>query len=182
VLAPDSIPVFDVERGGDVTWHGPGQLVAYPIVRLTGKRQDLRLHLRSLEEAVIGLLGDWGLAGQRDDRNTGVWLPVDQGTPLKVCSIGIACRRWVTWHGLALNVTTDLTRFATIRPCGFDAGIMTRLADWLDPCPAHALLQDQLVPWLGKTLALQTPWRHVRSSSTDPKEVLQCIAQDDAHD
>lgn len=148
VLDAGDVPVVPVSRGGDVTWHGPGQLVAYPIVKLEGRRADLHLHLRSLEQAVIDLLSDLGLRGLRDDRNTGVWLekpPHPQ--PLKVCSVGIACRKWVTWHGLALNVDVDLAAFGRIHPCGFDAGIMTTLADHqverlsvdalLEPLAAH---------------------------------------------
>lgn len=128
VLSAGDTPVVRVERGGDVTWHGPGQLVAYPIVDLRGRREDLHLHLHSLEEAVVRLLVDRGLEASRDARNTGVWLPGVHG-PQKVCSIGIACRRWVTWHGLALNVAPDWSGFARINPCGFDTSIMTRLVD-----------------------------------------------------
>jgi lipoyl(octanoyl) transferase len=151
VLAADGVPVIEVERGGDVTWHGPGQLVAYPIVQLTGARMDLHLHLRTLEDAVIALLDRHGLAPQRDARNTGVWLPEPDGPPRKVCSVGIACRRWVTWHGLALNVDIDLTDFARIRPCGFEAAVMTSLrshgvrgtaATWA--APLAAALTDAL--------------------------------------
>lgn len=131
VLLPEGIPVVEVERGGDVTWHGPGQLVAYPLVKLEGARQDLHLHLRSLEEAVIAALTGTGLAASRDPRNTGVWMPDPAGPPRKVCSVGIACRRWVTWHGLALNVDVDLAWFARIRPCGFDPSVMTTVAEHL---------------------------------------------------
>ncbi len=128
VLRPGTTPVVEVERGGDVTWHGPGQLVAYPIVDLRGRREDLHAHLRSLEQAVIALLADLGLEGRRDPRNTGVWLPT-HGENRKVCSVGIAARRWVSWHGLALNVDPDLGAFQQIHPCGFRPSIMTRLAD-----------------------------------------------------
>lgn len=152
VLVPDGVPVIHVERGGDVTWHGPGQLVAYPIIQLEGPRQDLHLHLHSLENAVIALCQQLGLPASTDERNTGVWLPRAQGTPQKVCSIGIACRRWVTWHGLALNLTVDLQRFATINPCGFDATVMTRLADHLDPCPRLADVVEPLAQHLATTL------------------------------
>lgn len=131
VLAPDGIPVVDVERGGDVTWHGPGQLVAYPIVLLEGPRKDLHRHLRELEESVILALRRAGVAGVRDPRNTGVWLTDPDGVVRKACSVGIACRRWVTWHGLALNVDTDLGWFERIRPCGFDASVMTTVAQSL---------------------------------------------------
>lgn len=150
VLAAGSIPVVPVERGGDVTWHGPGQLVAYPIVGTT----DLHAHLRALEQAVIETLAALGLAADRDPRNTGVWLPVPEGPPKKVCSVGIACRRWVTWHGLALNVDVDLGRFASIRPCGFDAATMTRLADHLAGCPSVEELVQPLADALIRQLAL----------------------------
>ncbi|MCA9566720.1 MAG: lipoyl(octanoyl) transferase LipB [Myxococcales bacterium] len=148
VLEPGDTPVVTVERGGDVTWHGPGQLVAYPIVDLRGRREDLHLHLHSLEAAVIGVLADLGLAPTRDARNTGVWLP-GPVLPQKVCSIGIACRRWVTWHGLALNVDPDLSAFARIHPCGFSADVMTRLVDHV---PGVTL--DALVAPLARHLAI----------------------------
>lgn len=128
VLAPEGIPVVDVERGGDVTWHGPGQLVAYPIVQLEGPRRDLHRHLRDLEDAVMLTLRRAGLDGVRDPRNTGVWLTDPDGVVRKACSVGIACKRWVTWHGLALNVDTELAWFERIRPCGFDADVMTTVA------------------------------------------------------
>ncbi len=150
VLAAGGVPVVDVSRGGDATWHGPGQLVAYPLVALPEARRDLRAVLGALEEAVIDVVTDLGLSPRRDPRNTGVWLPdAAGGAPRKVCSLGIAVRRWVTWHGLALNVAPDLGGFARIRPCGFDADVMTRLADHLRPTPTL----DALVPPLQAALA-----------------------------
>ena len=124
VLDAGDVPVVAVERGGDTTWHGPGQRVVYPIIQLAGARADLHLHLRALEEGAIAALAAGGLVAGRDPRNTGAWVG-----RRKVCSVGIACRRWVTWHGLALNLTVDRTRFRRIRPCGFDAEIMTTVAD-----------------------------------------------------
>lgn len=154
VLRPEGVPVVEVERGGDVTWHGPGQLVAYPIVKLEGRRADLHLHLRSLEEAVIALLTELGLEPGRDPRNTGVWLPDPSGTTRKVCSVGVACKRWVTWHGLALNVSVEPGAFSRIRPCGFEAGVMTSLREHLgdEAVAGHASLQA-LVPGLATHLA-----------------------------
>lgn len=154
VLSAGEIPVVTVERGGDVTWHGPGQLVAYPIVALA--KQDLHAHLHALEDAVIALLGTLGLSSVRDPRNTGVWLPSPDGARRKVCSVGIACRRWVSWHGLALNVDPDLDRFSRIRPCGFDADVMTRIADHLAPCPPASTLAEPLARALAQRLDL--PW------------------------
>ncbi|MEZ4238585.1 MAG: lipoyl(octanoyl) transferase LipB [Myxococcota bacterium] len=134
VIAPGDVPVVRVERGGDATWHGPGQLVAYPIVALAGPRADLHDHLRRLEDAVIAVLAARGVRSGRDPRNTGVWIG-DGEAARKVCAIGIACRRWVTWHGLALNVAPELARFARIRPCGFAPDTVTRVCDHLAPCP-----------------------------------------------
>ena len=152
VLQPGDVPVVPVERGGDVTWHGPGQLVAYPIVKLVGERADLHRHLHALEDAVISLIAELGLDPRRDARNTGVWLPDASGDNHKVCSIGIACRKWVTWHGLALNVDPDLGGFGRIHPCGFDAAVMTRLADHLAPCPSLDDLVEPLAHHLARTL------------------------------
>lgn len=122
VLAPGDTPVVEVERGGDVTWHGPGQLVIYPILRLEGPARDLHAHMHRLEDLMITLCAEQGLAAGRDPRNTGTW-----ANGRKVGSVGIACRRWVTWHGLALNVDPDLSWFHRINPCGFEATIMTTM-------------------------------------------------------
>jgi lipoate-protein ligase B len=123
VVAPGDIPVFEIERGGDVTYHGPGQLVGYPIFKLDDAERDLHVYLRNLEEALIGVCGDLGLVGRRNPGWTGVWIG-----ERKVASLGIAVRKWVTMHGFALNVSTDLTRFSAINPCGLDAAVMTSLA------------------------------------------------------
>jgi lipoate-protein ligase B len=123
VVAPGDIPIFEIERGGDVTYHGPGQLVGYPILKLDGDERDLHVYLRNLEEALIGVCADLGLEGRRNPGWTGVWIGAR-----KLASLGIAVRRWVTMHGFALNVATDLSRFAAINPCGLDAAIMTSLA------------------------------------------------------
>lgn len=173
VLAPGDWPVVRVERGGDVTWHGPGQLVAYPIVALEGERADLHRFLRGLEEAVIGLLGDYGLRAGRDPRNTGVWLPEPAGDARKVCSIGVACRKWVTWHGLALNVRTDPAVWSRLRPCGFASDVMTRLADHLAPAPSVEGLVVPLASWLSRTLELPRDGA-VRPVSS-PEELLALL-------
>lgn len=123
VLVPGDVPVVEVERGGDVTWHGPGQVVVYPILLLEGAKRDLHAHMHRLEDLMIEVCADFGLAVGRDERNTGVW-----HAGRKLGSVGIACRRWVTWHGLALNVNPDLAYFQRINPCGFDATIMTSLS------------------------------------------------------
>ncbi len=151
VLDAGDLPVVPIERGGDATWHGPGQLVAYPIVKLDGRRADLHLHLHSLEDAVMAWLDAHGLEGHRDARNTGVWLTAG-GVSRKVCSIGIACRRWVSWHGLALNLDPDPAGFARIRPCGFAPEVMTRVADHLERSPGLAASASALARHLAGAL------------------------------
>jgi len=123
LLATRGVELFEVERGGDVTFHGPGQLVGYPIVDLKRHKQDLHWYLRQVEEALIRALAPLGIAGERSAGYTGVWT---QGR--KVASIGVHARDWVTWHGFALNVTTDLSYFDLIVPCGIAAVEMTSVA------------------------------------------------------
>ncbi len=117
-------PVVSIERGGEATYHGPGQLVAYPILFLPEGRRDLHRYLRDLEEVVIQTLRTLGIEGRREEGLTGVWIGGK-----KVCSIGVAVRRWVTWHGLALNVSTDMGAFKGFAPCGLSAEVMTRVQD-----------------------------------------------------
>lgn len=123
---PPGITVVPVERGGEATYHGPGQLVAYPLIHLTQARRDLHRFQRDLEEVGIRTLADFGIPAGRKEGWTGVW--TKHG---KVQSLGIAVRRWVTWHGLALNVNTDLTPFQAFRPCGLDGTAMTSMAEIL---------------------------------------------------
>ena len=120
VLEPRGVDVFEIERGGDVTLHGPGQLVGYPILDLTGHRQDLHWYLRTLEQALIAALDRLGIAAERNQGYTGVWT---RGR--KIASIGVHVKQWVTWHGFALNVTNDLTQFERIVPCGIPGVDMT---------------------------------------------------------
>jgi lipoate-protein ligase B len=120
VLRADGIEVFEVERGGDVTYHGPGQLVGYPIFDLTNYKQDLHWYLRTLEQALITALTGLGISAERHSGYTGVWT---RGR--KIASIGVHVKQWVTWHGFALNVTTDLGHFDRIVPCGIPGVVMT---------------------------------------------------------
>lgn len=124
VLDPQGVPVVEVRRGGDVTFHGPGQVVGYPIFALPPHRHDLHGFLHGLEDAMIDTVGRYGICGERDDRNTGVWV---EGR--KIAAIGIACRKWVTWHGFALNLDVDLGYFQRINPCGMDSTLVTRIVD-----------------------------------------------------
>jgi lipoyl(octanoyl) transferase len=120
LLEPAGIEVFEVERGGDVTFHGPGQLVGYPILDLGTYKKDLHWYLRTLEQALIDALGVLDIPAERNPGLTGVWT---RGR--KIASIGIHVKQWVTWHGFALNVTTDLSHFQRIVPCGIQGVEMT---------------------------------------------------------
>src|SRR4029079_1002320 len=123
LLAARGVELFEVERGGDVTFHGPGQLVGYPIIDLKRHRQDLHWYLRQVEEALIRALATFGIPGERQAGYRGVCTQ-----NRKIASIGVHAREWVTWHGFALNVTTDLEYFDLIVPCGIPQVEMTSVA------------------------------------------------------
>jgi lipoyl(octanoyl) transferase len=115
---------FQTDRGGDITYHGPGQIVGYPIFDLENFDFGLRKYIFLMEEAIIGSLAEFGLIGCRDEKATGVWLDAGKATARKICAIGVKSSRFVTMHGFALNVNTDLTYFQHINPCGFvDRGV-----------------------------------------------------------
>jgi lipoyl(octanoyl) transferase len=109
---------YQINRGGDITYHGPGQLVGYPILDLDNFFTDIHLYLRTLEEAIILTLADYGITGERYPGFTGVWLDAQKSNARKICAMGIRCSRWVTMHGFALNVNNDLSYFKNIIPCG----------------------------------------------------------------
>jgi len=117
------VPIHRVSRGGEVTYHGPGQLVGYPIIKLEGAARDIGKYLRALERVLINALGAAGLAAEQRDGFTGVWV----GTR-KIASIGVGIRRWVTFHGFALNVAPDLAYFNAMVPCGIAGCEMTSMA------------------------------------------------------
>lgn len=121
-LKSRGVELFEVERGGDVTFHGPGQLVGYPVFDLKRHRQDLHWYLRQVEEALIRALATLGITAGRQAEQTGVWT---QGR--KIASIGVHARDWVTWHGFALNVSTDLSWFDLMIPCGIAGVAMTSI-------------------------------------------------------
>jgi len=109
---------YKINRGGDITYHGPGQIVGYPILDLDNFFTDIHKYLRFLEEAVINTLADYGLKGERSNGETGVWLDAGTDSARKICALGVRSSRWVTMHGLALNVNCDLSYFGNIIPCG----------------------------------------------------------------
>lgn len=119
-----------IERGGDITFHGPGQLVAYPIIDLQRRGLGVKRYVELLEEAVIRTIAHYSLAGERHQGAPGVWLGTGTPDERKICAIGIKCRRFVTMHGVALNVNTDLSWFSAINPCGFiDKGVTSIAAE-----------------------------------------------------
>lgn len=122
LLAARGVERFEVERGGDVTFHGPGQLVGYPIIDLSGHKKDLHWYLRQLEAVLIAALGAWQIRAERNPGLTGVWT-----SGRKIASIGVHAREWVTWHGFALNVSVDLSYFDLMVPCGIDGVAMTSM-------------------------------------------------------
>lgn len=123
-LLPAGVPSFAVERGGEITYHNPGQLVSYPVLALEEGERDLHLHLRRLEETMIDVLKDFGIYGERRAGKTGVWIV---GKEKKIASIGVAVSNWVTYHGSALNVRNDLSGFLLVNPCGFNGEVMTSM-------------------------------------------------------
>jgi lipoate-protein ligase B len=156
LLAARGVELFDIERGGDVTFHGPGQLVGYPIVDLSQHRQDLHWYLRQLEQVLIDALAAFGIEGRREPKYTGVWVANQ-----KIASIGVHARSWVTWHGFALNVSTDLSWFDLMVPCGISGVTMTSVERELGRPVTVAAVSSQVIAAFGRQFDLQpaTPTR-----------------------
>ncbi len=155
-LAQMGIDVQPTNRGGDITYHGPGQLVAYPILHLGGRKLNIASYLRLLEEAVIQCLAKFDIEGHREEGLTGVWVnnAAPGGQSAKICAMGVRVRRNVSMHGLALNVTTDLSHFNTIVPCGLTGRAVTSLEKLLgDRCPTMDEVKHTLISQLNAQLA-----------------------------
>ena len=169
-LKSRGVDLFEVERGGDVTFHGPGQLVGYPIIDLKRHKLDLHWYLRQVEEAIIRTLSGYGISGERNTGYTGVWT---QGK--KIASIGVHARDWVTWHGFALNVVTDLSYFDFIVPCGIQDVEMTSIAKEIrlrgDEAPA-ALRVDSVSEVAAKMFGEVFSVRPVVTPVTDLRSYL----------
>jgi lipoyl(octanoyl) transferase len=175
-LAARGIELFDIERGGDVTFHGPGQLVGYPIFDLQQHRQDLHWYLRQVEQCLIDALATYGIIGSRVEKYTGVWVEnvalseakgEGPGAPVhptrrKIASIGVHARQWVTWHGFALNVSTDLSYFDVMVPCGISGVTMTSMERELRAPVSLAAVSEQVITAFERRFALQvaSPARH----------------------
>ena len=139
-LAEKHATYYKINRGGDITYHGPGQLVGYPILDLDNFFTDIHLYLRTLEEAVILTMKDYGIEAGRYPGFTGVWLDADNEKARKICALGVRCSRWVTMHGFAFNVNADLDYFKNIIPCGIDDKAVTSMQHEL----GHALDMDEV--------------------------------------
>ena len=146
LLHVEDMAVVPIERGGDVTYHGPGQLVIYPILRLEPRERDVHRHLRLLEQLVIDMIADYGLQGHRKEGFSGVWVIDSDQQERKIASVGVAVKQWVTYHGIALNVSTDLTVFQRLNPCGLPAQVMTSMTELLPTSPTCRELAEQSVP------------------------------------
>ncbi|TXB69494.1 lipoyl(octanoyl) transferase LipB [Phaeodactylibacter luteus] len=155
-LAAEGFEYFKINRGGDITYHGPGQIVGYPILDLDEFFTDIHKYVRYLEEAVIRTLARYGLEGGREDGFTGVWLAPANGKPKrKICAIGVHLKRWVTMHGFAFNVNTDLSHFGNIIPCGIadeDKGVTSMQAELgreLSLDEVKAILKEEIANLFG---------------------------------
>jgi lipoyl(octanoyl) transferase len=169
----DGTPVVDVDRGGKITWHGPGQLVGYPIVFLP-RGIGVVDYVRRVEEALIRTLADYGIRTGRVDGRTGVWLPAEHGrAERKIAAIGIRVSKQTTMHGFALNVTSQLTGFDNIVPCGIaDAGVTSMAAELHGPAPTLTEVARTAEPHLSELLALRPYRRHPEFAAPDGVSVV----------
>lgn len=149
-LRARGVDVHDVGRGGDVTYHGPGQMVCYPILDLAPDRQDVRRYVRDLEETMIGLAADYGLSAERIAGMNGTWLRSSELGDRKIGAIGVRISRWITMHGLAFNVSTNLGHFGLIVPCGIEGKGVTSLAVELDAPPT---MDEVILRWRARFAA-----------------------------
>ncbi len=133
------VPIYHVERGGDITYHGPGQMVVYPILNLKEYGYRVLRHVDLLEEVVLRVLKDFGIEGRRDALNRGVWVEEK-----KIASVGVAIKRWVSFHGLALNYKTDLKYFDFINPCGLEGQKMTSMTEILGTEVSRERLRERM--------------------------------------
>lgn len=139
-LASRGVEIHHIERGGDVTYHGPGQLVAYPLLDLEHHHLGVKDYVHLLEEAVIRTVADYGIKGERVNGASGVWIGVGTLRERKICALGVKCSRFITMHGLALNVNTDMRGFNLINPCGFiDKGVTSMALELSHPIPIDSI-------------------------------------------
>ena len=157
LLTQKGATFIHIDRGGDITFHGPGQLVGYPILDLDRISPDIHLYLRNLEETIIRVCKDYNVEAGRVDGKTGVWVNVnDEKRARKICAMGIRCSRWVTMHGFALNLNTDLSYFDYIVPCGIKNREVTSLARELNQPVPEQEIRKVLIKHFGAVFDVQT--------------------------
>ncbi len=139
-LASAGVSLIFTDRGGDVTYHGPGQIVGYPILDLRGRERDIHQYVHSLEEVLIRTLADYGIKSGRDHNHAGVWV-----NDMEIAALGLSVRKWITMHGFALNVNTDLDHFSLINPCGFTNKTATSMARLLGYEPPNDEVTERLL-------------------------------------
>jgi len=152
-LAKEGISLFFIGRGGDVTYHGPGQLVAYPIISLKKQGRDVYKYVRNLEEVIIRTLNDFGINACRDRNHTGVWVAGEE-----IAAIGLRIRKWVSMHGFALNINTDLEQFSLINPCGFSDRKATSISKLLSQDIPREKVTERLLAHFSEVFDAQIEW------------------------
>jgi lipoate-protein ligase B len=167
-LASEKIQVHSVERGGNVTYHGPGQLVVYPIVHLTQRNLSLRRFVDLLEKSIILVLADFGIVASRDSQHRGVWV-----SHLKVAALGVAIRRWVSFHGIALNVCPNMDHFCYINPCELESKQVTSMANLLENTPSMQEVAQRFM--IRFTELFPGKWREI-----SPTELFRGVRSENA--
>lgn len=160
ILRREGIPVYNTDRGGDVTYHGPGQIVGYPVLDLNMHGRDVHRIINMYEDVIISLLKSFGLEGSRLQGYPGVWAGDE-----KICSIGIGISNWVTYHGFALNVNTNLNHFSYIRPCGISGRGVTSMKELLEREVDEMDVADKLVKVFGRVFGLEMK-QHILEEQT----------------
>ena len=164
VLEAMKIPIFHVERGGDITYHGPGQMVVYPILDLKDYGYRLIRYIDQLEEVILHVLKDFGIEGRRDPSNRGVWVDGD-----KIASIGVVVKRWVSFHGFSLNYETDLKYFDLINACGLVGKKMTTMAKVLGKRVSKERLSERIIFYFKEVFKKEWEARELKDLIADRK-------------
>jgi len=152
LLTPNRFPVYEAGRGGQYTYHGPGQQIAYVMMDLKKRDQDLRKFVKELEQWLINSLGVLGVKGERREGRVGIWVATNDGSEAKIAALGIRVRKWITFHGISLNINPDLEHFSGIIPCGIRAHGVTSLVDLgidIDKSEISIILQEQFTQIFG---------------------------------